>query len=120
MLYRKISLSLREGTNFPPRQPGSPILALAPQALNDPTFHQPCYSLNIGPAQLWAVDFGNFHGVRAASEGAITPDEPAMNALMVKNVDDESYEDDGSFVDPRLHRPAQGINSPLFLPQISH
>src|SRR5262245_54106863 len=31
MLYRKISLSLRGGTKFPPMQPGSPILALAPK-----------------------------------------------------------------------------------------
>jgi hypothetical protein len=88
----------------------------------NPTYNQPCYTLNIGPAQLWLVDFGNHRNANAAAASVgseVTPDAPTSSELVVEEMDDESYEDDGSFVDPDLHHPEQGEPGPLFLPHIT-
>jgi hypothetical protein len=86
----------------------------------DPTYNQPCYSLTIGAAQLWVVQFGNHRNPSAASATIATPIATDVSELsVIENVDDASYEEDGSYVGPALDGPTQGESSPLFLPQIT-
>ena len=85
----------------------------------DPTYSQPCYALTIGPAELWEVDFGNHQSAQATAASVATPSASNVTPLTVEDVDDESYEDDGTIDDPTLNIPEQGEGNPIFLPQIT-
>jgi hypothetical protein len=85
----------------------------------DPVHQQPCYALAIGPAQLWMVEFGNHRTTHVAAAGVSPANGPTLHQLDVEEMDDESYADDGLFVDEELNRPAEEEPFPIFLPLIT-
>ncbi len=85
----------------------------------DPVYGQPCYSLDVGPAETWIVPFGN-HNNPALVSGA--SGEPNTAGLRVQpdlddDPDDANYEDDGTDVDEDLERPA--ISGSIYLPFVT-
>ena len=89
----------------------------------DPTYNQPCYALNIGPAEEWFVEFGNHRNPHHAAVTFATPVATNITSLTMDDLDDDAYEVNGSAVDssvdPYLDQPAQGEPSPIFLPSIT-
>ncbi len=86
----------------------------------DPVYGQPCYSLDVGPAEIWIVPFGNHDNpdlVSAAAPGAPSTAGLSVQPDLVDDPDDANYEDTGADVDEDEERPA--VSGSLYLPFVT-
>jgi pullulanase-type alpha-1,6-glucosidase len=74
---------------------------------------QPCYTIELLPAQLWTVQFGNHQN--AAQVGAASAQQGAASTIWRAEADDDQY-DAGWFVDRDLNTPEQGETT--YLPMV--